>query len=651
MLAAGLELAQRFTLLRRLGGSDAAPVWLARDSGTSQSVVLKFRPPAAVAGEVEPQPALPANLDHPGLLLPLSQGQDADQSFLVFDWLANGSLDQFRGRSFATWLSRLPEVAAALAWLHGNGLVHGDVKASNVMLAADGRALLADFGNLLPIGATRNAHAAVSGFSASPQQRAQLPAQPADDIYGLGALLHELLYGQPPGYAAADQAAAQPPTGTPAALIDLMHSCLGVSGAGRPASMAAIEEALGNIVMDVQALSTAASGAAPGAGTSRRSAPLLTPPEAPAASLRAQWQKQATVEQPDAVAMRRQGFRMGLAAAAGVVVLAAAVAVFVLPLGTKLTLKAASTVPATAPAPAAELAPALTPVVAPAAAVAAPAPTPAPAAAPVSPVAATQPARPAESPPKAAGSPAASGGAPAPASPAAARFGATMARGYAALTAGKFTDARAAFEEARSLQPEEGGVTVALAELTTRESTEQIAEAMKQATAFLAARQWSLAAPQFERALALDGSLTAARTGLAQANERIDLDARFRQFLERPERSYTAAGFAGGQELLVRAEAAPAPDAELARQTAALREQLRVAATPLDLELRSDSATQITVYKVGALGVFATRSLQLKPGHYVVVGTRAGFRDVRVELDLTPANAPLSVQVTCAEPI
>ena len=76
-----------------------------------------------------------------------------------------------------------------------------------------------------------------------------------------------------------------------------------------------------------------------------------------------------------------------------------------------------------------------------------------------------------------------------------------------------------------------------------------------------------------------------------------------------------------------------------------------MAASPLHLELNSDGATQITIYRVGALGVFATRSLQLKPGHYVVVGTRAGFRDVRVELDLTPASAPLSVRVNCMDPI
>ena len=649
MLAAGFGLAQGFTLTRRLGGSDAAPVWLARDSATSQERVLKFQPREGGADRVARQLRSLDGLDDPGLLLPRGHGEEAGQAYLVFDWLPGGSLDQLRGRPPQAWLGAVRTVASALACLHRKDLVHGDVKSANVLLGEGGQARLADFDNLLPAGGAREAQAAVSRFTASPQQRAGEPAQPADDIYGLGAMVHELLHGQPPGYGGADAPLGRPP-GTPAALDDLIQRCLADPVPERPASMAVIEQALGEIAVGIDTLPERALAESPAGGTERRASPLLTPPEAPAASLRPQWQRPAPASEPaDARAIRRQGFRMGLAAAAVVLLLAAAVAVFVLPLGRRFAVAVPNVTAQVAPSAPPEESPA-------AAAPAAAAPAGAVPSTPATPPAASPPAPspPAATPPAAS---AARTAAPrpaapsAPATPSTGKFAETMARGYASLKAGQYPEARTAFEEARSLQPEDSGVAQALAELTSRESNQQIVEAMKAGSAFLSAGKWSLAAPQFQRALELDGSLTAARTGLAQANERIDLDNRLAEYLERPERTFSPAGVAAGQELLARIEAVANPDPALVRQSEQLKDQLHVATTPLNLELQSDNLTQINVYRVGELGALTTRSLQLKPGHYVVVGSRAGFRDVRVELDLTPSTAPLSVRVICREPI
>jgi hypothetical protein len=83
-------------------------------------------------------------------------------------------------------------------------------------------------------------------------------------------------------------------------------------------------------------------------------------------------------------------------------------------------------------------------------------------------------------------------------------------------------------------------------------------------------------------------------------------------------------------------------------QVAALLDQ---AATPVDVMLRSDNLTSVTVYRVGELGNFTQRALQLKPGRYVVVGTRSGFRDVRRELTISPGNAPPALLIQCVDPI
>jgi hypothetical protein len=64
--------------------------------------------------------------------------------------------------------------------------------------------------------------------------------------------------------------------------------------------------------------------------------------------------------------------------------------------------------------------------------------------------------------------------------------------------------------------------------------------------------------------------------------------------------------------------------------------------------LLSDNATKVTLLRKGELGTFQQHNIKLKPGRYVALGERAGYRDVRVEFSVLPANnAP--VEVRCEE--
>ena len=72
---------------------------------------------------------------------------------------------------------------------------------------------------------------------------------------------------------------------------------------------------------------------------------------------------------------------------------------------------------------------------------------------------------------------------------------------------------------------------------------------------------------------------------------------------------------------------------------------------PVRLALQSDSVTEVTIYRVGKLGAFERREMDLLPGKYTVVGTRAGFRDVRRDLTILPGQAPAPVVIRCEDPI
>ena len=69
------------------------------------------------------------------------------------------------------------------------------------------------------------------------------------------------------------------------------------------------------------------------------------------------------------------------------------------------------------------------------------------------------------------------------------------------------------------------------------------------------------------------------------------------------------------------------------------------------MELVSDNQTSVTIYKVGVLGNFANTAVELRPGTYVAVGSRPGFRDVRHEFRVAPEIDMQPVVIRCEEPI
>jgi hypothetical protein len=78
---------------------------------------------------------------------------------------------------------------------------------------------------------------------------------------------------------------------------------------------------------------------------------------------------------------------------------------------------------------------------------------------------------------------------------------------------------------------------------------------------------------------------------------------------------------------------------------------LKRAATPLRVQLVSDNLTDVSVFKVGRFGSFTAQELELRPGNYVAVGIRPGYRDVRVEFRVAPEIEMQPVVVRCEEPI
>ncbi|MGH8251296.1 MAG: serine/threonine-protein kinase, partial [Steroidobacteraceae bacterium] len=268
-LTPGLELGARFALVRRLGRGGSAEVWLADDRERGLQVALKVLDDTTVTKGTLPFAAaakgsVPFVMPHPRLqslprefVVPVHDVVQADGLTLVaMEYQSGGDLGQFRGRSFESWGRAAGDVAAGLAACHAVGLVHRDLKCSNVLLDGEGRARLSDFGLATPAGS--RAPGGGSPYNASPQQLRGEPAEPADDLYALGALLYELIAGHPPYYPdiSRDRVLHEPvpplvPRGAvPVGVRELALRLLAKSPQERPANAAAVRDRLAAVATD-----------------------------------------------------------------------------------------------------------------------------------------------------------------------------------------------------------------------------------------------------------------------------------------------------------------------------------------------------------------------------------------------------------------
>lgn len=307
----GSVVAGRYRLARPLA---ADRVWLATDLSSADERVLK---------RLEPDVASRVGAAIGRGLAPLANVEvvgDPGDPWLAMPYLPGGEIGRLRGRPWRECVAATLPVVDALDALHTAGWVHGDLKAGNVVLDGSGVPRLVDFGCLRPVGS--DAPVGRSTWTSSPSQRAGERASPADDVYSVGALLHELVTGHPPGYLQGDSGAANVASsmraieGVPSQLAALVERCLQASAGGRPTA--------GGVRAELEAC-LAGAPARP-----RTPPPEVRPPPGPV-TIRPVPRAAATAG-PTVGALRREGFRRGvLVSAFAVALLAALFVFFVLP--------------------------------------------------------------------------------------------------------------------------------------------------------------------------------------------------------------------------------------------------------------------------------------------------------------------------------
>jgi tetratricopeptide (TPR) repeat protein len=228
-------------------------------------------------------------------------------------------------------------------------------------------------------------------------------------------------------------------------------------------------------------------------------------------------------------------------------------------------------------------------------------------------------------------------------------FRGRMSRGFAALESQDYDGARTAFLEAGKIRPGDAAVAKALEQVDNRESGNFVSRELERAANLESREEWREAVSIFETLLEQDPSLTDARVRLIPARVRADLDQRLGGYIEEPLRLSSEAENRAAQAALEDARGIANPGPRLDGQIAQLDSLLKVANSSVDIVFRSDNQTQVVLFRVAELGRFEQVSVKLRPGKYVVAGTRSGYRDVRVEFTVTGKPLEQPIVVRCEE--
>src|SRR5215475_5565058 len=217
----GLEaaLGNAYRLERELGGGGMSRVFVADDAALGRPIVVKIVSGETAAGvsldRFRREIQLAARLQHPHIVPLLTAGQVGDLPFYTMPFVKGESLRERLSRGGELSINEavhvLRDVASALAYAHGEGVVHRDIKPDNVIVSG-GVAVVTDFGvaKAINLAATESEAAKPTGITSlgialgtpaymSPEQASAEPQiDHRADIYSFGCLAYELLTGTSP---------------------------------------------------------------------------------------------------------------------------------------------------------------------------------------------------------------------------------------------------------------------------------------------------------------------------------------------------------------------------------------------------------------------------------------------------------------------
>ncbi len=256
-----------YTILERLGEGGMGQVYLAEDTRLERRIALKvlaehFSTDADSLARFEREAKAIAALNHPNIVTIFSVEKVDDQRFYTMEWVDGKTLDELipsDGMPLRELLDRAVQLAAALCAAHDRGITHRDLKPANVMVTAEGRVKVLDFGlakllqersrvsEIDEATAVKTQDGRVLGTAPymSPEHIKGRDVDGRSDIFALGIMLYEMTTGERPFVGRswaelmsvilrdAPVAVEQRRRGCPQSLSRIIHRCLAKEPADR----------------------------------------------------------------------------------------------------------------------------------------------------------------------------------------------------------------------------------------------------------------------------------------------------------------------------------------------------------------------------------------------------------------------------------
>src|SRR5438552_10407361 len=207
-LAVDRVLDQRYRIVEPIGAGGSSQVYLGQDTALGREVAIKVLDPHAAADQtlrklfVKEARAL-AQLSHPNIVGVFDVGEVYGLPFIVMEYVAGSSLKQRIERTGALPLAdavRLTDsIASGLSFAHSRGIIHADLKPSNILLDNNDKPKICDFGIArTPAEDSDSPQLFATALYVAPERVEGRPASIPSDVYGLGLVLYEMLVGKPP---------------------------------------------------------------------------------------------------------------------------------------------------------------------------------------------------------------------------------------------------------------------------------------------------------------------------------------------------------------------------------------------------------------------------------------------------------------------
>ncbi len=268
----GLEIQGRYELVERIAIGGMGEVWRATDLRSGRAVAAKILRPELTGDEIflarlRAEAANSRGLRHPNLAVVLDAGERDGSGWIIMELVQGRPLSDIleeRGTMRPVEiLTIMAQVARALQVVHDSGVIHRDVKPSNILINREGLAKLTDFGistavHQRPMTATGMVMGTAQYLA--PEQAMGNMATPSGDLYALGIIGYEALVGHRPftgstqveiAFAHVNQEVPPIPGNVPREVRDVIMELLSKSPADRPASARELARRLDRIVVNL----------------------------------------------------------------------------------------------------------------------------------------------------------------------------------------------------------------------------------------------------------------------------------------------------------------------------------------------------------------------------------------------------------------